>query len=345
MAVEDVSLSGQPVQPSKPGRLLKPDKAKDAAEKPGASDAEIGKLAIPAGASPGEVLDIILHTPTEQLIPWEEAELPSRGAYYDWTTGVVSVRAWGAQIDKILATARLAQTGQSINMMLEHCCRFPEGFKPDQLLVGDQVFLLYYLRGITHGNIYEFIVKCTNPDCGSTGQYTADLNELAKTITWANPALGNEPFRVVLPHLSQQTGRNVDVGVRFLRVDDAQGMIRARKAQNRIAGMGTRARIRQQMSEPRSQVESVTLDDTIMQNLETIIVDVMGIADRFKIRQFVEKLHSTDLAVIREWLRDNSPGIDTQVDLNCAECSQEFRVMLPITESFFRPQDARTMRA
>jgi hypothetical protein len=51
------------------------------------------------------------------------------------------------------------------------------------------------------------------------------------------------------------------------------------------------------------------------------------------------------LAIIREWLRLNSPGIDTQVDLNCADCGQEFRVMLPITESFFRPQDDGAMRA
>ena len=292
-----------------------------------------------------QLLETVLAAPVEQLIPWEDVELPSRGLYYGWTSGVIQVRAWGAQVDKIMATQRLATTGQSINMMMEQCCRFPDGFTPNLLLVGDQVFLLYYLRGITHGNIYEFATKCPNQDCGATGQFTADLNELAQTITWADAALGSEPFRITLPYLSKQVGRNFDVGVRMLRVDDSQYIMRNRKAQNKIIGMGSKAKVmpKVQKQQP-ARVERIDLDDTLMQNLETIIVDVMGTTDRFKIRALVGKLHSSDLAIIREWLREHSPGIDTQVSVTCAECTTEYRLLLPITESFFRPQDAHSMR-
>jgi len=303
-----------------------------------------------SGMSNEELVDSIIQIPEEQLIPWEECSLPSKGLYYNWTSGTIQVRAWGANVDKILATSRLAQSGQSIDYMLGSCCRFPEGFDPTQLLVGDQIFLLYYLRGITHGNIYEFMTTCPNPDCQTTGTFMADLNELAETIVWADESLGSEPFRVELPYLSDKLEREVWVSLRFMRVADSQYIIRQRRATNRVVGKGGRARVRrrqrpqpQQREQHEVQTGHVDLDDSLMKNLETIVVDVMGVGDRFKVRDFVGKLHSTDLAVIREWLRDNSPGIDTQVELNCGECGQEFRVMLPITEAFFRPQVGRRL--
>jgi len=296
------------------------------------------------GASDEDIVDSIIQIPEAQLIPWEECTIPSKGMYYNWTSGVIQVKAWGANVDKILATSRLAQTGQSIDYMLASCCKFPDGFEPTQLLVGDQIFLLYYLRGITHGNIYEFITTCPNPDCQATGAFTADLNELAETIVWADESLGAEPFKVSLPYLSKKVGKDIWVALRYMRVADSQYIIRQRRATNRAVGRGGHARVRKRQQKrlgaPQQEVQTgqIDIDDSLMKNLETIVVSALGVEDRFKIRAFVDKLHSSDLAVIREWLRDHSPGIDTQVELNCGECGNEFRVMLPITEAFFRPQ-------
>ena len=44
-----------------------------------------------------------------------------------------------------------------------------------------------------------------------------------------------------------------------------------------------------------------------------------------------------DTAAIREWLRENTPGIDSTVTITCPSCDTSFTVELPITESFFRP--------
>ena len=65
--------------------------------------------------------------------------------------------------------------------------------------------------------------------------------------------------------------------------------------------------------------------------------------DKDKLRQFVNKLHSRDVAVIREFLRDNTPGIDSTINVECPECGSEFKTELPITEGFFRP--ARSNRS
>jgi hypothetical protein len=336
--IEEVSLTDE-IKSQKPQNTDKTIKKTD--EVP---NSEIAKL-VGNATSDVDIVDIISRASPEQLIPWEETTLPSKGLYYGWTSGVVSVRAWSAKIDKILATARLAQTGQSIDYMLKECCRFPDGFDIQDMLVGDQIYLLYYLRGITHGNEYEFATTCPNQQCGQTATHTIDLNELVNTIIWADESLGSEPFKINLPYLTKTTGRDISASIRFLRVRDASSIQRTKKAQN-ILGGSSRARIK-----PRDRVmqqvdhshDEVALDDIVTQNIETVIVDIMGVTDRFKIKSIVNKMQSTDLAVIREWLSEHTPSIETMIEMQCAGCGETHRAMLPITESFFRPQVSRAM--
>ena len=106
----------------------------------------------------------------DEILPWETCTLPSKGLYYEGMIpgGIVEVRPMGMAADKILATQRLAQSGKSLDYLFKQCVRFPkvgkEEFSPFDLLAGDRVFLLYYLRAITHGNIYSFVVECGNDD-------------------------------------------------------------------------------------------------------------------------------------------------------------------------------------
>lgn len=336
---EEINLSGDnrscAPQSQSPQPQLKLDKGQTS---------ELSKL-ISNATSDLDIADIISRASQDQLIPWEETTLPSKGLYYGWTSGVIEVRAWSAKIDKILATARLAQTGQSIDYMLKECCRFPNGFDIQDLLVGDQVYLLYYLRGITHGNMYEFASTCTNQQCQNVATHTIDLNELVGTIVWADESLGVEPFRITLPYLSKEAGRNITAGIRFLRVRDVNGIQRAKKAKNMLVG-GSRAKIK-----PRERAQQIidhshdeiVIDDLVTQNIETVIVDIMGCTDRMKIRNIVNKMQSTDIAVIREWLSDNTPSIETMIEIQCGSCNETYRAMLPITESFFRPQVSREL--
>lgn len=305
--------------------------------------------------SPEDILDRVIQAPSEQLIPWEQVELPSKGLYYNWSSGVIDVRPWGIQVDKILATDRMIQSGQAIDYVLAECCKFPPGFDPAELLVGDQIFLLYYLRGITHGNVYEFAAKTPN---GEMNHYVFDMNELSQTIQYADETLGDEPFQIRLPYLSEIVGRDFTVGVRFLRVRDTQSIARMRRAVNKGTNVNTakvrnknarqiaaQRRKQRQAQDPKQATlaakQSIPVDDALAKNIEVLIVEANGSRDRMKIRQLVnsDKFHSSDSAVIREWLANNSPGIDTTVELTDPDTGDTFPVMLPITESFFRPQE------
>jgi hypothetical protein len=293
------------------------------------------------GMSNEQVLDQILSVPQEKLIPWEECELPSQGLYYGWPDGVISVRAMGQKAEKILATQRLASSGQSIDYLFRECAKFPDAFDPSDLVLGDRVFLLYFLRGITHGNLYEFAVACPNQECQQVHTHTYDLNQLAATIRPAKRELGEEPFKVVLPYLSKSVGRDIWVELRLLRAYDANDMIARRKVRKKMVARPGRARNANQPVDPRQQQQQqVVLDTALDDNLEKVIATILGDGDKMKIRQFVQQLHAQDTATIREWLRENTPGIDNTIKIDCPDCGGDFTVELPITESFFRPVKA-----
>ncbi len=306
-------------------------------------DASVGDLSgiVTPGLSNEELVARLISTSDDKLIPWEECCLPSKGAYYGWPDGLVMVRAMGQTAEKVLATQRLAQSGQSIDYLFKECCKFPSGFDSTDLLLGDRVFLLYYIRGITHGNLYEFAITCPNAQCGSVSTHTYDLNELARTITWSKPENGAEPFKISLPYISKAVGRDFWVGVRFLRGYDANDILAKKKVKQKMtARPGGNVKTKGQSpfeARKQRQAENQAIDDSISENMSKIIVSVMGVSDPFTIRQFVDKMHAQDTATVREWLRDNTPGIDTTVTVTCPECTNDFTVELPITENFFRP--------
>lgn len=289
---------------------------------------ELPKDPVDPVKGPQDILDQVLQLQTDQMMPWEEVVLPSQGVYYDGAVpdGRVKIRPMGLDAEKILATQRLAQSGKSIEWLFRKCIQFDNKFDPVNLLVGDRVFLLYYLRGITFGNDYEFIVKCTNEECGKSNTQTYNLNDLQNTIIRPDRSLGTEPFKVALPHLSKITNSDFWVKVRLMRGYDLQSIMNNRKVAKKIGGGRT--------------VD--TIDDTLEDNLNMLIVEAMGSNDRSKIKTLVSKMHSTDTSAIREFLRKYSPGIDATIDISCSECSNEMKMELPITESFFRPTVRRS---
>ncbi len=303
------------------------------------SHADLSKM-ISSGDSNESIIDKLIATPKDQLFPWEETHVPSGGLYYGWPDGMCQVRPMGQVAEKILATQRLSASGESLDYLFRECCRFPDNFDPVNLLLGDRMFLLYVLRGISYGHMYEFMVKCPNPECEASSTHSYNLNELIRTVRLGNASLGAEPFRIKLPHLTSTIGREMWVGVRFLRAYDASDILARRKARTKalVKPGGVWAARQRGGADPRSQQrEMAVLDTTLDENLEKLIVNVMGVDDKFKIREVIQRLHAKDTATIRDWLREHTPGIDSTIQIACPECSGTFVMELPITDSFFRP--------
>lgn len=287
-----------------------------------------------------DILDFIISKKPEDFLPWEKVTLPSMGYFYDGKIpgGVVEVRPMGLVTDKILATSRLAQSGQSIDYLYKNCVRFPTEFDPLDLLQGDRTFLLWYLRGITHGNVYEFTVTCSNESCKRASVHEYDLNKLAETVQ--SPKVTSEPIKIQLEHFSKLIGKDVWAEARFLRGRDLSIIIQSQQNKQRIqGGVARNAKTGAPMSE-----QSDSLDSSVEENLNLIIVSINGNKDRMKISNALTRMSSADTATIREVLRQNEPGIDTNILITCPDCQNEMKLSLPFTESFFRPTDSRRVR-
>lgn len=284
-----------------------------------------------------QFLHKLLDVQESSLIPWESFELPSRGIYYNWPDGLIQVRPMGQKAEKAMANQRLAQNGQNIDAMFSLCCRFPDDFEPTDLLLGDRAYLLFVIRGITHGNIHEFLATCPNEACGRQTNHTYDLNELHRTTRWADQSLGQEPFKIVLPYLSEATKREVWVTVRFLRARDTAYITARRRTKKQLVSPGHSVRNRNDAADP----AKLDIDDLMDSNLERTITSVMGVESPNQIRSMISRLTSPDLAAIREFMREKSPGIDNTVAVTCPACEVESVIELPLTDSFFRPARPR----
>lgn len=326
MAEEELNLSG----PDKPA--AEPDSSGATDRAPFQFGAATPKLS-PAAAelSIHDLISNLVAAPQESLMVWRDCELPSLGMYYGWTDGVISVRPMSLRHESILANQQLTQTGQAIDVLLQECTKFPAGFEAADLLLGDKAFLLFVLRGLTYGPVYEFTLQC--PNCKQQTPTDFNLQELMTTVRYANPSLGGEPFRVDLPYFSQVAGRQIWVGVRFLRARDTAAVAARTKAKEKFRPNVART-MRQQPKRPMA----MTVDNAIAESVENVIMTINGENfNRLEIRAFVDKMHALDSAAIREWLRENTPGIDSVIVVNCQHCGEGITGALPLTETFFRP--------
>lgn len=289
---------------------------------------------VPPGASDSDLAVALARAGAERKNPFHKIMLPSKGIYYGWSSGWVEGRAWDQQADAILADEQLLRTGQAIDEILRTFVQLPNGTDVLDLIAGDRVYLLYYLRGHTHGNRYEFLQPCSS--CNTTNKYVYDMNELQKTVLYADESLGLEPFRVPLPYSSAAVGRPFYVEVRFPRGRDVQQIVAEQRMHKRADGGVVHNAPSRRKGRQQAQVPLKAAADP-HEDLTTLVVSANSNMDRDVIRAVVDGLTQADRAVIRDWLKENQPGPDTTVELKCTGCGKEFLVPLPITESFFRP--------
>lgn len=290
-----------------------------------------------ADVSSRQLVDIVVQMSREELLPFEEITLPSLGQYYESKIpgGKIQVRPMGIMEDKAFATARLAQTGQALDRVFKNCIKFPTEFDPLDLINGDRVFLIFILRGITHGNLYEFVVRCPNESCRQESTHTYDMNQLGRTIR--HPQYPEEPIKVRLPYMSNYLDREFYVKVRYLRGRDNKTIEEYRRFQSKLVSK------RPNYKDVDAKETLIPLDESIEKNLDLVISDINGETDRNKIKAVISKLSSTDTSTIRRFLADTMPGLDTMIEITCPQCETIMNIDLPITESFFRPKDSGGM--
>ena len=167
------------------------------------------------------LLDKVLDMSKDELFPKHEIVLPSRGLYYDdmIPNGTVNIRPMNIFTEKMLANSSVVKGDNGIGGIIKNCVEFPSEFDIRNLLIGDVNYILYVLRAISYGNIYEFTVMCDN--CNSPIQMQYDFNNMNGSVKWANENI-IEPFEITLPDISKKLREKCTVKMRFARRYDSE---------------------------------------------------------------------------------------------------------------------------
>lgn len=291
-------------------------------------------LDIPRRADGEEILDDILGLGQDLVTPYSQVKLPSLGQYYDWGgIQTCEVRAMSRTVEKLMTRQDMAQDGTAIDQMLAYCCRFPAPTDPLDLLIGDRMYLMYYIRGLTHGNMYKFSADCGN--CGQPGIHEFNLVELHNTVIYANPAI-KEPHEIELPIYSERLGKSITAGISFLRGRDLYDSLHEYKVNKAMLKGGGKVRAGRPKHEAndRAMMLDKISDDVTLKSITTIC----GVHNPAKVKAIVDQMHSSDVEAIRAFLDEYMPSIDTTVTIQCDKCDKDFAVELPFTEYFFRPK-------
>ena len=211
----------------------------------------------------------------------ERVELPSRGAGYPKENpashGFVMVRPITTKEEEILITERFHKQGIAIDMILSRCI-LTKGINTLDLISGDRLHILFYLRAISYGPEYTFRVKMKGGDGGSHEQEVkTDVSKLQITTL---PENFHEPWPIQLDGVTYE--------IRLSRGKDEQD--------------GVMTRLREKKKNPNAPDSSPT------HALKRQIVSINGDSDPEKIAAFVDTMVAKRAARPAHRDREDQPG-------------------------------------
>lgn len=262
-------------------------------------------------------LNELLEGIKEMTATYEEVRLPSLSKFYKDgeapENGIIHVRQMTGEEEEILGTPRFLKKGQAIDMVFNNCVR--EQIKPEKWLTVDRNLLLFYLRGISIGTLYEVELKC--PVCAARFESQIDLDSLM--VNFCPKNFGPEHLRGVLPvtkykfsyHLPTVHDENLINSHRDKRLKETGG-------------------------------EGV--DDTFTWRCALLLEEIEGLNEHAALMTLISRLPLADVTHLRETLNDTPFGVDTKIGQTCPSCISDFEMELPIGASFFFPQRKKASR-
>lgn len=245
---------------------------------------------------------------------YEEIQLPSKGRFYDGENGpingVLSIRPMTGEEEQILATPRFVRKGQAINMIFQRCIK--EEFRPEQLLTIDRTYLLIYLRGISYSPNYDVELKC--PECDKKFGTSIDLNSL---FVEECPESYGPTLEDILPTTKLPFGYRLSTG------RDEQEINEHRDRRIKMFG-------------------DAAADDTLTYRTAQLLTHIDGIESKTELQILLKSLPISDVSYIRNCTNEPPFGVDTNIEIICPSCLQDFEVDLPLEANFFFPRRKRT---
>jgi len=244
----------------------------------------------------------------------EVTPLPSRGLLYksvtqdpDILNGQIQMYPMTVKDEEILSTNRFLKTGAATRMVIDNCVA--SDIDARDILLYDSNYLLFFLRGISYGNDYNFKLKCSNSSCGMEFEHTVKINELEFEEL---PEDIKEPFVVELPKSKYKV---TFVLPRLAHSEEIYNRNRKRKKSTNSS-------------------DQRMVDNLIVTTIKITDPDGNDIPPG-DWEEFYESLIGMDRAELNE-KADFSTGVDKLEGVVCPYCESDYSGSIPIGIDFFR---------
>ena len=247
------------------------------------------------------------------VVPTEFVELPSQGRFYPQGHPLhgqdsIEIRQMTAKEEDMLTSRTLLKKGVALDRVISSLI-VNKAIDPDSLLVGDRNAIIISTRVSGYGNMYETKVTC--PSCGTTQEYSFDLNQANIYDGEDARDLGvktndDGTFNVSLP----RTG--VDVQFRLLNGRDEKSF---------LSGL---------QSDRKTKKEK-----NITRQIAAIVVSLNGDNSMQAKQYFIDNVPSIDSRHLRLAYRLAAPNVDLTQHFECRECFHEQEMEVPLSADFF----------
>jgi len=250
-------------------------------------------------------------------IPIESIPLPSNGVVYPIDSSLhnretVDIRAMTAREEDILTSKAFIKKGTVISELIKSCL-IDKSIEPRDLLGGDRNALMVAIRITGYGAEYSAEIECS--ECGTKANQEFNLAELPIKRLEINPVSpGTNLFEFKLPYSKKV------VKFKFLTGRDEEEILATAERQKK---------------------HGLSSDTTVTTSLLYSVVSIDGIEDRAKIASFVKMMPARDSLALRNYVRDNEPGITMKQETSCQSCGHTEEVTMPLGVTFLWPSAGR----
>jgi hypothetical protein len=250
-------------------------------------------------------------------IPVETMPLPSNGLVYPVDSTLhgretVDIKAMTAREEDILTSKAYLKKGTVITELIKSCL-LDKSIDPRDLLTGDRNALMVAIRITGYGSDYDAEIECN--ECSTKAQHKFDLAGLPlKRLQIAPVAQGQNIFEFLLPYSKKI------VKFRFLTGRDEEEIVATAEKQKKLG---------------------LSAEASVTTSLLYSIVSIDGVEDRAKIASFVKMMPARDSLALRNYIKDNEPGILMRQETSCPSCGHSEEVNMPLGVTFLWPSAGR----
>lgn len=246
-----------------------------------------------------------------ELVP-----LPSGGKVYPvgnalHASDVVEIKPMTAREEDILMSRTLLKKGTVITELIKSCL-VDKAINTSDMLLGDRNALMIAVRITGYGPEYNVEMECS--ECEAKNKQTFNLADLPIKRLEIDPVTpGQNLFEFILPYTKKKVHFKFTTGK-----DEEENTILAEK-QKKLG---------------------LAPDGSITTSLQQSIVSVDGIEDRFKISNFVKMMPARDSLALRNYVKQNEPGVTMKQETTCPACGHSEEVNMPLGVTFLWPSSS-----